>query len=646
MRTKDPFTIQVDNKQIKNKELRDYSQKKEMGGSVPLAEQEKEPITLTIDFKRVRWLFYIIIFSLIVILLRTGYLQIVKGKEYSQSAEENRIRIESVKASRGIIHDRNNNVLVHNIPNFILNIIPADLPKNKDEQNKILNKVSSIIDLNTDQIRDLINAVPSYSYQPVTIKENIDYQKALLLEIETANMPGVKLEVAAKREYLAGNAFSQLLGYTGKITKKEFELSNTDQNQAYLYDDYLGKTGLELYYETELRGKYGKKQIEVDSLGKEKKILFQNDPVSGNNLVLNINSQLQERVYDLINKKVNSSKSITGAAAVVLNPKNGDVLALTSAPNFDNNKFVTGLDQAEFNELLNDPKKPLFNRAVAGEYPSGSTIKPVIASAALQDKIIDTNTTFNSTGGIKIDKWFFPDWKAGGHGVTDVRKAIAESVNTFFYMISGGDENFNGLGVDKIKKYAEFFGLNQKLGIDLPGETTGFLPSQEWKERTKGEKWYIGDTYHLGIGQGDLLVTPLQVASYTAAIANGGTLYKPHVVKEITDAEDNITKAIKPEIIREGFIDPQNIKIVKEGMRQAVTSGSSRGIGDLPFTSAGKTGTAQFGSEGKTHAWFTAFAPYEDPQIVVTVLVEAGGEGNEIALPIAKNALSWWFANK
>lgn len=646
MTTKDPFTIQVDNKEIKHRELEHYSQKQNMGNSVPLADEEKEPLSLTIDFRRVKWLFYIIIAGLTIIVLRAGYLQIVKGKEYRQSAEENRIRLENIKASRGIIYDQNKKIMVHNIPNFILNVIRADLPSDNDERNKIFEIISSIIGITPQEINNLIANVSPFSYQPVTIKEHIDYQKAMLLDVKTANLPGVKLEVAATREYLAGPSFSHVLGYTGKITKEELEKYNSEQKQLYLLDDYLGKTGLELYYEQELKGKSGKKQVEVDSFGKEKKVLYQDNPVNGDNLVLNINSQLQERLWNLINEKVNNAKSITGAAAIVLNPKNGEVLALTSSPSFENNKFVIGLQPSEYQELLNDPKKPFFNRAVSGEYPSGSTIKPVIASAALQEKIINQNTTVNSTGGIKIDKWFFPDWKAGGHGITDVRKALAESVNTFFYMISGGDENFKGLGIDRIKKYAELFGLNQKLGIDLPSETTGFLPSPEWKEKTKHEKWYIGDTYHLGIGQGDLLVTPLQVASYTATIANGGTLYKPQVVKEITDAEDNVIKKIEPEIIREGFIDPQNIKIVKEGMRQAVTAGSSMGIADLPFTSAGKTGTAQFGAEGRTHAWFTAFAPYEDPQIVITVLVEGGGEGNETALPIAKEALKWWFANK
>jgi penicillin-binding protein 2 len=251
-----------------------------------------------------------------------------------------------------------------------------------------------------------------------------------------------------------------------------------------------------------------------------------------------------------------------------------------------------------------------------------------------------------STGGIKIGSWFFPDWKAGGHGLTDVRKALAESVNTFFYAVGGGYGDIQGLGIDRLKKYAELFGLNHQLGIDLPGEASGFIPSKVWKESVKKEQWYIGDTYHLSIGQGDLLVTPLQVSSYMAAVANGGILFKPQIVNKITDASGNLVKELKPEVIRENFIKPEYLQVVREGLRQAVTAGSSRALADLPFTSAGKTGTAQFGNENKTHAWFTAFAPYENPEIVITVIVEGGGQGNELALPIAKQALQWWFSHK
>lgn len=642
MRNKNPFSIQGEIEQVKGLKIDNYSQIKRVGESVPIKNGESESISLNIEFRKIKWIFYIIFFGILAILIRIIFLQIIKGNDYRSAAEENRIRIEVVKAQRGIIYDKNKNLMVQNIPDFNLSFIPADLPKNSEGINNTINKISSIININSNELVNQIEKSDKYSYQPEIIKEHIDYEKALLLEIASSDLPGIKVTVTSTREYLMSNHFSNILGYTGKITKEELE--NNQSN--YLYNDYIGKTGLEECYENDLKGEDGKKQIEVNSLGKENNVIAESSPKTGNNLILSIDSKLQEKLGELLDKKVNNTNAITGAAAVALDPNNGEILALVTSPTYNNNDFIKGISSEEYEKLINDPKKLLFNRPIAGEYPSGSTIKPVIASAALQEGVIDENTTVNSVGGIQIDKWFFPDWKSGGHGITDIRKALAESVNTFFYYIGGGYEDFNGLGIDRIKKYAEEFGLNNKLGIDLPGESTGFIPDKKWKEDVKGEKWYIGDTYHLSIGQGDLLVTPLQVAAYTAVIANGGTLYKPHLVKQITDAEDNIINEIKPEVINANFISAKNIEIVREGLRQAVLSGSSRAVSDLPFSVAGKTGTAQFGNEGKTHAWFSCFAPYEKPEIVIVVLVEGGGEGNETALPIAKEALAWWLSQK
>ena len=295
--------------------------------------------------------------------------------------------------------------------------------------------------------------------------------------------------------------------------------------------------------------------------------------------------------------------------------------------------------------MLNDPDRPLYNRSMGGEFPSGSTIKPVISAAALQEGIITESTTFLSNGGLRIDKWFFPDWKAGGHGMTNVRKAIAESVNTFFYIIGGGYEGTTGLGVDRLAKYFKLFGLGSQTGIDLPGEVDGFVPSKEWKETTKKENWYIGDTYHLAIGQGDLNVTPLQVANYTAYFANGGKLLVPHLVKEIRPSGSQVGTPVPVKIIRSGIVNPAYVQIVREGMRQTVVAGSARSLQQVPVPMAGKTGTAQWSTKKDPHAWFTGFAPYDDPTIVITILVEEGKEGSTIAVPIAREVLQWYFAS-
>jgi penicillin-binding protein 2 len=263
-----------------------------------------------------------------------------------------------------------------------------------------------------------------------------------------------------------------------------------------------------------------------------------------------------------------------------------------------------------------------------------------VAAAALAEGLIIPTTSFLSTGGLTIGSWFFPDWKVGGHGETNVGKAIAESVNTFFYIIGGGFDAFTGLGVERITSYARLFGFGSLTGLDLPNEGEGFLPSKEWKEEVKGERWYVGDTYHLAIGQGDLLVTPLQMAVALSTVANGGTKYEPHVAKAVGDQWILPKGTVLPEELR------QAIKIVREGMRQTVTSGSARRLNSLPLAAAGKTGTAQIGGSSETHAWFTGFAPYENPEIAVVVLIEEGGEGSSTAVPVAENIFRWWYQNR
>ncbi|MCH7492007.1 penicillin-binding protein 2 [Patescibacteria group bacterium] len=601
-------------------------------------QESKNYLSSNFDKKKLRWLFFGIFFIFLVMLFRVGYLQIARGEEYRTAAEDNRIRIQAIKAPRGIITDRNGNVLAHNVPNFLLTFTPADLPEDNIERVTLIDRLAEILEINRDDIAQIINEQPGQSFQSYLLQEHIAYEKAILLRIVSQELPGISLQIDTFREYNADFTFSHVLGYTSKISEEELA-----DNPDYLYDAKIGKAGIELYYEDLLRGVNGKKEIEVNSLGKESSIVSEKKPETGKNLTLTIDQSLQQVLGQAIEDTVQSSKSITGAAAIAIDPNNGEILALVSSPVFDNNLFNLGLTIEEYQNLISDPKKPLFNRAISGEYPSGSTIKPLISLAALAEGIVTPQTTILSTGGIQIDRWFFPDWKAGGHGTTNLTKAIAESVNSYFYLIGGGDEEFNGLGVEKIRTYLELFGLNGKIGIDLAGESAGFLPSKQWKEESKEEKWYIGDTYHLSIGQGDLLVTPLQVASYTATIANGGTFYLPHLVKAITNTQKNTTIEVLPTIIRNNFIEKKHFTAVQNGLREAVISGSAVALGDLPVTSAGKTGTAQFGNKGQTHAWFTSYAPYENPEIAITVLIEGGGEGYATALPIAKKGYLQWF---
>ncbi len=609
-----------------------------------------------------------IFFVLIVLLGRTAWLQIIKGDYYYSIAEVNRIRIERIEAKRGIIYDRELNPLVRNVANFLLYFIPADLPKEKEARDKIIKRVAEILNspslegeqpLKVLSINDIEQILASIepgsleSYQPLFIADNIEYEKAVLLYLESEYMPGVILSNKTRREYnLAGSeikgasSLSHILGYTGKIN----ELELGEFGEEYLPIDYIGKTGIEHFWENEMRGKQGQKYIEVDALGKEKKIISTEAQKDGNNLVLSLDSQLQKKLEETIVshlKKLNLNK----ASAIIMDPSNGEILALVSLPAYDNNIFARGISLKEYQEIIKQADNPLFNRSISGEYPSGSTIKPVIAASALEEGIITEHTSFYSVGGIGIGQWFFPDWKSGGHGYTSVRKAIAESVNTFFYYIGGGysaqggsRDDFVGLGVDRIVNYAKLFGLASQTGIDLVGEASGFLPTKEWKEKTKGERWYIGDTYHLAIGQGDILVTPLQVAVYTAVFANGGDLYRPHLVKQILTGNDNPIMDIEASPVRSDFIDSYNIQVVRQGMRQTVTSGSAQSLQSVAVAVAGKTGTAQWSSKNEPHAWFTGFAPYDNPEIVITILIEEGGDGSRIAVPIAREVLGWYFS--
>jgi len=607
---------------------------------------EKETVGRTFDFSKLRPISIFIILALAVLAGRSAWLQIVKGNYYYSLAEGNRIRIERLEPKRGIIYDQNLNPLVRNVANSLLYLIPADLPRDEEARDKVIKKVSDILpELPAEEIKNKLARIKIgtlNSYQPLFLADNIPHEKAMLLYLKSANLPGVFLTDKTRREYdLSASSLSHVLGYTGKINEKELEKSGDE----YLPIDYIGKTGIEYFWENELKGESGEKYIEVDALGKEKKIISQSKTTDGHNLVLSLNLGLQKKLEEVTAaylKKLNLNK----AAAVVMNPNNGEILALVSFPAYDSNKFAKGISAEDYAALLNSPDNPLFNRVISGEYPSGSTIKPVIAAAGLEEKIISEHTSFLSVGGISIGQWFYPDWKAGGHGLTDVRKAIAQSVNTFFYYIGGGYEDFFGLGVERIVNYAKLFGLGAQTGVDLAGEAAGFLPTEEWKEKVKGERWYIGDTYHLAIGQGDLLVTPLQVANYTSVFANGGRLYRPHLVKEVLTRDDKLVREVETAPIRSNFIDPYNIEVVRQGMRQTVTSGSATSLQSLPVAVAGKTGSAQWSTKEKTHAWFTGFAPYEKPEIVITVLVEQGGEGSEVAVPIAREVLEWYFSGR
>jgi len=601
-------------------------------------------------------LFWFVVVCLILIFSRLFYLQFVRGDIYRLLAETNRQRIIPIPSERGLIFDRLGVQLTQNIPNFALSVVPQDLPRDNENLNKIIQKLAEITGQDFFKIADTIEKYKYYQRDSIIIQEDIPYETALILQIKAADLPGIHIQRGSKRLYFHDesaidinnlaiqgfNSLSHILGYVGKLSPEELK---EYYEKGYLPSDSLGKTGVEKTYESYLRGVYGRKRIEVNAQGIEQAVLAEEPPTAGLHVILSIDSEMQKNLEYLIKKRlVKQGKS--KVAGIVMNPQNGEILALVSLPSFDNNDFSGGIDVATYNSYLQDEDHPLFNRAISGTYPSGSVIKPAIASAALQEGVINANTSILSVGGLAVGPWFFPDWLSGGHGQTNVRKSIAWSINTFYYYIGGGYGDFVGLGVKRITDYLKKFGFGDKLGIDIPAEASGFLPSKEWKEEVKGEHWYIGDTYNLSIGQGDFLTTPLQIASMTATVANGGTLYKPHLVHGVIDSLLDEEQDFEAEVISSGFIDKNNIETVRLGMKDCTDYGSCWDLRGLSISSGGKTGTAQWSNNKNTHAWFTSFAPFDHPQIVVTILVEEGGEGSEVAEPIAGEFYKWWIENR
>lgn len=612
--------------------------------------QEGEVLGVSINKKRLFVLFIIISLSLLGLASRSFFLQKIKGDHFRELSDNNRIRQEVIKTNRGIIKDRNYTQLVFNKPYFNVFLIPVNLPEETTEFANFINTMSQLLKISSEEIIETLNDIPKRDnryYRPQLIKDGVFLEDIWKLFILAKQYPSIYIEIDSYREYVTNteentSSLSHLLGYEGKINEKELDAYS---ELGYLLTDKIGKVALEEYYEEFLRGVHGKKFWEVDALLRPQKILYEEEKIIGDDLILSIDLNYQKKLEEII-KKYLKEQELTKGGGIVMNPNNGEILAMVSLPSYDNNDFATGISTAKYNSLLSNEDFPLINRMTSGEYPAGSTFKLVVAAAALEEGIVDENDYFSSTGGIKIGEWFFPDWKAGGHGKTDIYKALYDSVNTYFYMIGGGDEDFTGLGVNRLARYADKFNLGRQLGIDLSSEADGFVPSPEWKEEYKNEDWYIGDTYHFAIGQGDMLVTPLQVAEYTAFFANGGKLYVPHLLKERHNEQLDLHEKFTPIIIREDIISKENINIIRKALRLTVTEGSGKALAALPMSVAGKTGTAQWKLDEKPHAWWTCFAPYEEPEIVVTIFIEEGEEGTKISVPIANEFLYWWWYNK
>lgn len=629
-------------------------------------------------------LFAVLIVAAFAILAYNLYqIQVVQGDTYKRAADENRIRELRTDAPRGVIYDRNGEVLVRNEPQYNVAIVPADVPT--DRQDEMLKKLSVLIDapletrieadtqdalgsLASDVSRTFVSPIRRAGLRelvnegrltdpltPVTVKTNIPRLIAFQLQERAADYPGVQVQIAAVRTYPQKDLTSHLLGYLGAISSEQFP---EYEKRGYLANDLVGITGLEAEYEDQLRGRAGRELAIVDANGNIIRSSVQEPSVPGNNLIISLDSEFQAQVQAALEKGL-AKKTVKQAVAIAMDPRNGEILAMVSLPSYDNNLFARGIRPTDFAALNQNQDRPLVNHAIAGMYPPGSVYKLFSAAGGLQEGVIDVNTRLNDPGIIYLPNRFFPDnerlaqpfynWYRPGFGLVNILDAIANSNDIFFYKLDGGFSDFTTpLGQALVADYARMFGYGDETGIDLPGEAPGLVPDPQWKQQTLNEQWTTGDTYNMAIGQGFVLATPLQVLNVTATIANGGTLYRPTLARAIVNASGTVTNTLDARIIRKLPIDPANMAIVQQGMREAVTRGTAWKANLRDVAVAGKTGTAEFfgprvNGHLPTHAWFTAYAPYDNPEIAVVVFVYGGGEGSEVAAPIAADILRAYF---
>ncbi|KPK21322.1 MAG: hypothetical protein AMJ76_02875, partial [Dehalococcoidia bacterium SM23_28_1] len=539
-------------------------------------------------------LLHILIVLLFAILtIQLVRMQVFQGDDYQAQAEDNRLRELQVLPMRGLIYDRNHTLLVENVGNFSAVIVPADLPAK--EEAAVFARLESLLSIPAQEIAERVRErrEDGNPYEALVIKDELDRDTALILKELTSYLPGVDLQVEARRNYLSGDLTAHILGYVGRISAEEYAAS---KDEGYIFNDQLGKTGIELVYEDMLRGKPGKKLVEVDASGHQQDVLDSQASQPGQNVVLTMDLELQRRTADILHEFMGASDN---AAAVVMDVHTGEVLAMVSLPTYDNNLFSETLGQEELDALLSEPGKPLVNHAIAEMYPPGSSFKPITGLAALQEGVATPSTTIVSHGYITVTNeydpsvvYVFHDWAALGS--LDFYGGISWSSDVYFYYLAGGkqDEGFQGLGEERLARYARAFGLGEPTGVSLPGESAGLVPDAKWKKRTVGEMWYVGDTYYFGIGQGYLAVTPLQLLDAIVAIANGGELLRPRLVKEVLDSHGNVVATFTKEVRRRLPVSEDYLAVVREAMRQSVSTGVA-GSAKVPgLAVAGKTGTA------------------------------------------------------
>ncbi len=571
---------------------------------------------------------------------RFWYLQVMEGDRFKELSQNNRVRLLRIPSPRGIIFDRNGIRLAENRPGFDLSVVPEDV----DDWEKIKSTLIELVDIDLETIeRRLKKAKRRPPFQAIKLKEDLSWEEMVRIEGMKYRLPGVVLEVGPKRAYPFGEVTAHLVGYLGEINEREFK---TFRNRGDIYKpgDLVGKYGIERSFEEILRGMDGGKQVEVDALGRELRIIKKNPPTPGSNIHLTIDMKTQ----------ISAWKAMKGraGAVVAMDPNTGRILAMVSTPSFDPNRLTSGISREEWDEIINNPMNVLTNRAIQGQYPPASLFKIITATSALEERVIQPYTTIYSGSSFRFGGREYRDWKEGGHGLIGVHTAIVESADTFFYQV--------GLmvGIDRIARYARWFGLGEKTGIELPNEKPGLVPTSTWKEKTHGVPWYLGETISVSVGQGFLLATPLQMLVAYSAIANGGWLMKPQLVEKIVAHDGRVGRDFTPVNRGRILVSSQTINILRRALEGVVNeeNGTARTIRMDGLEIAGKTGTAQVVRMSKRerdiekipyrfrdHAWFVGYAPFDDPRIAVAVVVEHGGFGSKAAAPVALQVIKTYL---
>jgi penicillin-binding protein 2 len=580
-----------------------------------------------------------------ILFIRIFYLQIIEGETYRRLSENNSIRLQSVDAPRGLIFDANRSLLVDNRPSFDLGIILKDA-KPLDET---VIKLAQHLDMPAAEITDKIKAARGVPfYKPIFVRRDIGRNAMAAVEVHKFDLPGVTINIRPVRHYIKSLHASHLIGYLGEINSDELESGNYAGCRG---GDYIGRFGVEKSYESMLRGKRGGRQVEVNARGQVVRVLKTVDALPGRNLYLTIDARLQQKAESLLSEKA--------GAVVAMDPNKGYILAMVSNPTFDQNAFVSGLSHDEWNALLSNPDHPMTNKVLQGEYPPASTYKIVTAMAGLEEGVVDEKTIINCPGYYAYGDRVFRCWRRGGHGKVDMYRAITESCDVYFYQVG------EGVGVDRLAHYATALGLGSPTGINLDNEARGLIPTAAWKRKRMGEPWQLGETLSIAIGQGFNLTTPLQMATLVAAIANGGTLYRPVIVRAIETADGGLVQTGKPYIAGRLNISEKTLSIIRKGLWGVVNGdrGTARGSRLKGIEMSGKTGTAQVVARKdnedqgkktdkkvehrfKDHAWFVAYAPSKDPEIAVAVIVEHGEHGSSAAAPIAKAVIQFYLEQK